>query len=143
MRGLRELRHWSLIPVLVWIAVQFAMTGALPVEPGSRGGEAFAPYGSGAMVICTPAGPVEMDAAAFGVADAVPEPEPGSTVDRGECTWCKAFSLADLPAPAGAAIRVRHATGRDGVPIADAGPAGLHCAADGFRSRAPPLSSDC
>ncbi len=92
MQSLRQKRALALLPAILWIAVQFAMTGVFST-PASA---AYAALSSGQakqiVEICSPDGLRTI------ALDAQGRPVPASA-GANTCDWCQSFGAFTLPAP--------------------------------------------
>lgn len=134
MRRLRKYSRLSLLPAIIWIAAQiqvaFAMAAVSPASPGAG------TFPLATIVLCTPDGPLTLDAA-----DAFPDENPKEDRVPGHCPWCHAFAAIDLPQRAAA-------PDRSVPPVPAAWPSGSAAPCPGtprslwFQSRAPPIQAD-
>ncbi|WP_193173112.1 DUF2946 family protein [Nisaea nitritireducens] len=121
----------ALLPAILWIAVQFAMTGVFST-PASA---AYAALGSGQaesiVQICTPEGlkSVALDA------QGVPVPATGGAKT---CDWCQSFGAFILPAPTADGIPHRLLSGHARQAIPDTQNHRLTASQSRHPTRAPP-----
>ena len=130
MNRFRRHRRLALIPAVVWLLVQFVMTGALTAPAQAAVDLAAAELA--AHSLCLADGDVA-------VPPDQPDPGPAGKIGHPGCEWCQAFGSApELVPPA------------DGIPLRLSSQAlkfRIHAAAmvarlgapAGFDSRAPPL----
>ncbi|MDP6706017.1 MAG: DUF2946 family protein [Alphaproteobacteria bacterium] len=139
MAHLRRHSHWALVPAVLWIAAQFAMTAQLggPFTFGSASAGTGDPFGD--IVICTGQGPKVVTGSAL--PPVAGGPDGGSTPRdaTGEhCFWCPVLGSIALPVPPGEAAlpAAEPATVVDWHLVAEL--PGFPPAAACFHSRAPP-----
>lgn len=93
MQALRQKRILALLPAILWIAVQFAMTGVFSTPVSA----AYAALSSGQaeqiVQVCSPDGLRTI------ALDAQGRPVP-ATGGAKTCDWCQSFGAFILPAPA-------------------------------------------
>ncbi len=134
MRGLRRHHGWSLVPAILWVAVQIVMAGAV-VQPVTAASDPASPLG--AIVICTPQGMVELAADVTTAVGA--DTEPDGAVDHSGCRWCQAFAHVVTPGRAGGLVPGLLLPGEITLASEHGAAAPTHDAADADRIRAPPV----
>lgn len=131
MQSLRQKRILALLPAILWIAVQFAMTGVFST-PASA---AYAALDSGQaeqiVQICSPDGlrTVALDA------QGLPVP---ATSGAKTCDWCQSFGAFILPAPAVDGISLGLSSGHTRQAIPDTQNHRLTASQSRHPTRAPP-----
>ena len=132
MQSLRQKRKLALLPAILWIAVQFAMTGVFST-PASA---AYAALGSGQakqiVQICSPDGSLRTIALD---AQGLPVQETGGAKT---CDWCQSFGAFILPAPAADGVPHRLLSGHARQAIPDTQNHRLTASQSRHPTRAPP-----
>ena len=109
MKRLRQIRGLAVVPAVIWLLIQLAMTGAAAAPPSSAPGAVPGPgdlgwkaLGLQQVAICSPDGTITLDA--------------GTPLGNGKsaashCEWCQSFgSVTAPPVPDSTATAVSHAT---------------------------------
>ncbi|WP_161973986.1 DUF2946 family protein [Hwanghaeella grinnelliae] len=132
MRRLRQIRGLAVVPAVIWLLIQLAMTGAVAAPPTSDPGTdnlGWKALGLQQVAICSPDGTTTLDADA---------PQGGGKSAPSHCEWCQSFgSLTAPPLPDMAATAVCHAT-QFKYRLASLRTAPNSGIQTGFLSRAPP-----
>jgi hypothetical protein len=128
-------RRWALLPAIIWLALQFAMTAGASARAGipAAGGsdfDALSPLVGGlapSLWLCGPASNTPPDGG-----------EPAPDFVKG-CYWCQAFGAMPELAKQPDALPASKVSALLNQPFADPGEAVSLIQTTGFQSRAPPL----
>jgi len=109
MKRLRQIRGLAVVPAVIWLLIQLAMTGAVAAPTASAPGAVPGPddlgwkaLGLQQVAICSPEGTTTLDTGA---------PQDGGKSAPSHCEWCQSFgSLTAPPMPDTAATAAFHAT---------------------------------
>lgn len=105
MKRFRQIRGLALVPAVIWLLIQLAMTGASAAPPASVPGSAdlgWKALGLSQVEICSPDGTTTLDAGT---------PHGSGKAAASHCEWCQSFGSITAPAaPDTAATVAFHAT---------------------------------
>ncbi|WP_028466399.1 DUF2946 family protein [Nisaea denitrificans] len=135
MQSLRQKRTLALLPAILWIAVQFAMTGVFSTPASAAYAALDSGHAEQIVQICSPDGSlrtIALDAQGLPVQE---------TSGAKTCDWCQSFGSFILPAPAVDGIPLGLSSGHTRQSIPDTQSHRLTASQSRHPTRAPPSVS--